>query len=190
MRTPALAALCLLPLAAPLPAEPPTGPYLLAVAANSVADGIKGPQLGILAGARARVSDSIALLVELSALHSPKIDTGDGALVAATFDVERWGERWYGALGASYAILETSVYSKEAWAPRLTIGRQRGSVRLSGTWILPDSTPNRTESLGLNLEWRRGRGMLRAGLAWLRHRDGEGPRLSIGLGVDFRSRGK
>lgn len=187
MKTPALAALCLWSLAAALPAEPPTG-YLLAVVANSSNDGLKkGHQLGVLAGGRARVSDSIALLFELSVLHSPKIDAGDGYLVVATFDVERWGRRWYGALGASWAIQETSAYSKEAWAPRLTIGRQTGSVRLSGIWSLPDSTPNRAESLSLGLEWRRGRGVLRAALGWMRHRDGEGLRLSAGFGVDFRS---
>ncbi len=192
MRALALAASCLLALATPLPAAPPTGPYLLALVANSSNDGLeKGPQLGILAGGRVRVSDSIALLFDLSVLHSPKIDAGDGYLVGATFDVERWGKRWYGALGATYSVLETSAYSKEAWSPRLTIGRQAGSVRLSGTWSLPDSTPNRTESLSLDLEWRRGRGLLRAGLGWLRHRDGEGLRLSAGFGVaDFRHRPK
>lgn len=191
MRAPALAALCLLALSTPLPAEPPTGPYLLVVVANSSNDGLqKGPQLGLLAGGRVRVSDSIALLFELSALHSPKIDAGDGVLYAATFDVEHWGRRWYAALGASYAVLKTSAYEKDAWAPRLTIGRQAGSVRLSGTWSFPDSTLNRTESLGLGLEWRRGRGILRAGLAWLRHRDGEGLRLSAGFGVDFGHRAK
>lgn len=189
MRTPALVALCLLVLATRLPAEPPTGPYLLAVGAISGADGIEGPQLGILAGGRTRISDSVALLFELSVLHSPKIDAGDGTLFSIMFDVEHWGRRWYGALGASYAVLETSAYRKEAWAPRLSIGRQTGPVRLSGTWNLPDSTLNRTESLGLGLEWRRGRGVLRAGLAWLRHRDGEGIRLSIGLGLAFRRSG-
>lgn len=188
MKTPALAALFLLALAARLPAEPPTGPYLLATATASRATGIKGPQLGILAGGRVRVSDSVALLFEAKALHSPKVDAGDGYLLAATFDVEHWGRRWYGALGASWAIQETSVYSKEAWAPRITIGRQAVSLRLSATWRLPDSTPNRAESLGLVLEWWQGRGLFRTGLAWLRHRDGEGLRLSVGLGVDFRRR--
>lgn len=185
MRMPTLAALCLLALATRLPAEPLAGPYLLTVAAISDADGIKGPQLGILAGGRTRLSDSIALLFELSALHSPKIDAGDGYLVGAILDVEHWGRRWYGALGVSWAIQETSAYSKEAWAPRLTIGRLEGSVRISGTWRLPDSTPNRAESLGLVLEWRQGRGIFRAGLAWLRHSEGEGVRLLWAAGLAF-----
>ncbi len=189
-RAPALAALCLLALATPLPAEPPTGPYLLAVATASRATGIKGPQLGILAGGRVRLSDSVALLFEAQALHSPKLDAGDGYLVGAILDVEHWWHAWYVALGVSWAVQETSAYSKEAWAPRVTIGRQAASLRLSGTWRLPDSTVNHAESLGLVLEWRQGRGMLRAGLAWLRHRDGEGVRLSAGFGLDFRQRGK
>jgi len=190
VRSPALAALCLWSLAAHLPAEPPAGPYLLSVVAISDATGIRGPQLGLLAGGRIRVSDSIALLVELSVLHSPKLDAGDGYLLGATFDVEHWGKRWYGALGVSWAVQETSAYSKEAWAPRLTIGRQAASLRLSATWRPADSTPNRTHSLGVELEWWQGRGIFRIGLAWLRHRDGSGLRLSAGLGLDFRHLGK
>ena len=188
MRTLTLAVLCLCALAARLPAEPPTGPYLLAVATASRATGIKGPQLGVLAGGRARVSDSIALLFDVSALHSPKIDAGDGYLLGAMLDVEHWGKRWYGALGASYAIQTTSVYSKEAWAPRLTIGRQGPAVRLSSTWQLPDSTPNRTSSFNLNAAWRSGRAVLRMSAGWLWHRDGDGWRLSVASGLDLRRR--
>ncbi len=183
MRALALAASCLLALATPLPAEPPTGPYLLAVATASRETGIKGPQLGILAGGRVRLSDSVALLFEAQALHSPKLDAGDGYLVGAILDVEHWWHAWYVALGASWATQETSAYSKEAWAPRLTFGRQGPSDRISATWRPPDSTSNHLQSFGLDLEYRPGRWILRTGIAWLWHRGGDGFRFSWAAGL-------
>ncbi len=171
-------------------AEPPSGSWILAVAANSLADGVRGPQLGIAIGGRIPISRSINLLVEGSAVHSPKIETGEGQLYSAMFDVELHRGAWFGAVGVSHGLQKTSRTDKGAWFSRLSIGREIGPVWLWSTWSGPRPTKDRAESLGLNLEWRRRRGMLRAGLAWLRHRDGEGLRLSIGLGLDFRSRGE
>lgn len=184
--------LCLA-LAAPLYAEPPAafyGTHVLLVGAASNTDGVKGPRVGVLVGHRARLSESIALLVEASVVNSPKIGAGGGTLFAAMFDVEHSLGRWYWAAGVRYAVQETPFYSKEAWAPQLSAGRQGGAWRLSGVLKLPDSTPNRAGSLGLALEWRRSRGVLRRGilrwgLAWVRHRDGEGVAVSGGIGVNF-----
>lgn len=175
--------LCILILAAssPLTAEPPRA-YILVVAAASGVDGIRGPQAGIVAGARAPLGCSVTIIVQGSVLHSPKIGEGAGLLAATTIDAEHRTGAWFGSAGASYAVQETSAYSKEAWSARFGVGRQIGSVRLWATWSAPDSTENRAESIAMALEWRPRRWILRPSASWLSHRDGEGLRLAIGFG--------
>lgn len=179
---PAAVLLLLLLLAAPGAAEPPPGPYVLAVAAISGVDGISGARAGLFGGARIRVSDSINLLADARILHAPKIETGDGMLYAAGLHLELHGRRWFGSLGAWYAVQTTSQWTKEAWAPQFTIGRQLGSCLLSSTWSGPDTTENRASRLGVDLAWRRGHLLLYGGLDWLTDRGGSGLSLRLGAG--------
>lgn len=171
-------------------AEPPTGSWILATMANSNADGVSGPQLGLEFGARLPISRSVNLVFAGSAAHSPKIETGDGQIYRVMFDVEHHRGAWFGAVGVSHGFQETSEIDKSVWFTRLSIGREIGPVRLWAAWNGPKPSKDRAESLGLELEWRFGRGVLRYGLGWLRHRDGEGIRLSAGFGVDFGHRAK
>lgn len=179
-----LLALALLAPAALL-SEPPSRPYVLVSSVISADDGISGARVGVLAGARVPVSSSVGLLMEASLTHTPKIDAGDGYTISGRLGLGLHRDAWFGSLSASYALLTTSAYTKEAWSPRLEIGRQAGAATwLSAVWSGPDSTQNRARSLGLALEWHRRCRVLRVSLSWVGHRGGGG--LEIGLAIGWR----
>lgn len=182
------ALLLALALPAVLLSEPPPGPYALISSSISADDGIGGARIGVLTGARVPVSTSVGLLMGASLTHTPKIDADDGRTISGRLGLELHRDAWFGSFSASYAILTTSAYTKESWSPRLEIGRQAGATTwLSAVWSGPDSTPNMARSLGLTLEWRRRHGALRAGLAWVGHRDGGGLEVSLAAGFGRRT---
>jgi hypothetical protein len=175
----------LLALASPLAAEPPTGPYLLAVAATSRTDGVVGPQWGVAAGSRISISEYVNMLAEGSAMVSDKIGLG-GQHYAASFALEWHRGPWYASAGAAWAVQVTPEYSKQALAPVVRFGRGLGPVWLTAVWRARDDTENEVEAIGVELEARHGRGRLRVAFQWVKDVEGGGLRVVLGVGVGRR----